>query len=333
MNTQQKPIIILGAGLAGSLLGCFLAKRGFPVEIYERRDDMRKVTMSVGRSINLALSARGCGALKEVGLLDEILKISIPMYGRMIHNSTGEQCLQPYSRDGKSAILSVSRGELNCQLMTLAEKNHNIQINFNRKCSSVDFKTRTVTFINEETGQRTEKQGLNLIGADGAYSIVREKMMHLPRFDYSQSFIAHGYKELRIPPGLNGKHLLEKNALHIWPRGSFMMIALPNMDGSFTCTCFFPYEGDNGFNHLDNAPDEILLKFFERDFPDAVPLMPTLLEDWRANPTSTLMTVRCYPWSVRGATTLIGDSAHAIVPFFGQVSAFDINIVQMTPKY
>ena len=312
---EKKNTVIIGAGLVGSLLSIYLSKRGYKVKIYERRGDMRKQDMVAGRSINLALSDRGIKALEEVGLMDEIRKICIPMHGRFMHNADGSTAYQPYGKEGQF-INSVSRGELNCRLMDLAEEN-GVQIKFNEKCNSIDWKENKIDFEKTDSPQ-SEKVKANLVfGSDGAYSAARltHQLQH-DRFQYSQYFIDFGYKELNIPAGENGSFMLEKNALHIWPRGNYMMIALPNIDGSFTCTLFFPFEGETSFASLDTK--EKVTTFFENTFTDAVPLMPTLTEDFFNNPTSSLVTVKCFPWIREDKFALIGDAAHAMVPFFGQ---------------
>lgn len=312
---QRKDTVIIGAGLVGSLLSIYLSKRGYNVKIYERRADMRKEDMIAGRSINLALSDRGIKALEEVGLMDEIRKICIPMHGRFMHNSDGSTAYQPYGKEGQY-INSVSRGELNCKLMDLAEES-GVLIKFNEKCNSINWKENEIEFENVAAEQRTAINGQLIFGSDGAYSAARltHHLQH-DRFQYSQYFIDYGYKELNIPAGNNDIFLLEKNALHIWPRGNYMMIALPNIDGSFTCTLFFPYEGEPSFASLNTK--EKLRSFFENIFTDAAPLMPTLETDFFNNPTSSLVTVKCYPWIREDKFALIGDAAHAMVPFFGQ---------------
>lgn len=302
---KKEAVIISGAGLAGALLGCYLAQNGFKVELFERRDDMRVTEMSAGRSINLALSTRGITALKEVGIAENIMEIAIPMRGRMVHSIEGDLNFQPYSKDGLKAIHSVSRGELNCRLMTLAEKNPNIRIHFSQKVDHIDFKAKQIVTLNTNN-ERKVISGQTILGCDGAFSVIRGAMLHLPRFNYSQEYLNHGYKELTIPPTSDGKHQLEKHALHIWPRGGYMMIALPNLDGSFTVTCFFPFEGEGGFDHLDNSSDEVVLNFFKKNFPDAMQIMPNLVQDWRRNPTSTLITVKCWPWSFEDQCCLFG---------------------------
>lgn len=312
---MKKEVVIIGAGLVGSLLSIYLSKRGYKVKIYERRDDMRKANMIAGRSINLALSDRGIKALEEVGLMDEIRKICIPMHGRFMHNADGTTAYQPYGKEGQY-INSVSRGELNCRLMDLAEEN-GVQITFNEKCNSIDWKENKIDFEKTDSPQSEKVKADLIFASDGAFSAARltHQLQH-DRFQYNQYYIDFGYKELNIPAGENGTFMLEKNALHIWPRGNYMMIALPNIDGSFTCTLFFPFEGETSFASLDTK--EKVTSFFENTFTDAVPLMPTLTEDFFKNPTSSLVTVKCYPWIREDKFALIGDAAHAIVPFFGQ---------------
>jgi kynurenine 3-monooxygenase len=312
---MKKEITIVGAGLVGSLLSIYLSKRGYKVKVYERRGDMRKEDIVAGRSINLALSDRGIKALEEVGVMDEIRKIAIPMHGRFIHNSDGNTAFQPYGKQGQF-INSVSRGELNKKLMDLAEKS-GVEIFFNEKCETIDWKSNKVTFENTIDYRLSTIDFQLLFGADGAYSAARlQHMLNHEHFDYQQFYIDFGYKELHIPAGKNGEFLMEKNALHIWPRGNYMLIALPNMDGSFTCTLFFPFEGEPSFRSLDAK--EKVRSFFNQTFADAVPLMPALENDFFNNPTSSLVTVKCHPWIREDKFALIGDAAHAIVPFFGQ---------------
>lgn len=312
---MKKDTIIIGAGLVGSLLSIYLSKRGYKVKIFERRPDMRKEQMSAGRSINLALSDRGIKALEEVGIMDDIKKIAIPMHGRFLHNADGSTAYQPYGQEGQY-INSVSRGELNKKLMDLAEAN-GAAIFFGEKCETVNWKKNIAHFENTGAPVTSSFAFDLLFGSDGAYSAARltHQLQH-DRFQYQQYYIDFGYKELTIPAGSNGEFLLEKNALHIWPRGNYMLIALPNMDGSFTCTLFFPFEGATSFKSLDTK--EKVAIFFKETFADAYCIMPTLTEDFFHNPTASLVTVKCFPWVREDKFALIGDAAHAIVPFFGQ---------------
>ncbi|GAB4131214.1 MAG: NAD(P)/FAD-dependent oxidoreductase [Bacteroidia bacterium] len=313
---MSKSVTIVGAGLVGSLLSIYMAKRGYKVDAYERRPDMRKNKISAGKSINLALSDRGLRGLEGIGIADEIRKIAIPMYGRLIHNIDGTTVFQPYGKEGQ-AINSVSRAGINMKLMDLAETMPNVNIHFGKKCTGVDSVKGTATFVDEHSGAVTNAQSDLIFGSDGAFSAARlSAMVGHDRFEYRQFYLEHAYKELNIPAGPNGEFQIEKNALHIWPRKSFMMIALPNIDGTFTCTLFLPFEGETSFSKLKTRED--VQEFFEKTFPDAVPLMPTLLDDFFSNPTSSLVTVKCYPWTFDDKLALIGDAAHAIVPFYGQ---------------
>lgn len=311
---MSEKINIIGGGLSGSLMAIYLAKRGFEINLFERRPDMRKNKISAGKSINLALSTRGLRALEKVGLDKEILVDAIPMFGRMMHQTTGEMDYHPYGKEGQ-AIHSVSRGRLNIRLLELADEYKNITLHFNTKCIDVDVDNSTATFELED-GTRQIFRSDRIIGTDGAFAATRNKLQTSDRFNYWQNYLEVGYKELSIPSSKEGKFLMEKNALHIWPRGEFMMIALPNPEGDFTCTLFMPFEGKNGFENLKTKDD--VSKFFNEQFPDAVAMMPTLIDDYFTNPTSSLVTVRCYPWVKKDKMALMGDAAHAVVPFYGQ---------------
>jgi kynurenine 3-monooxygenase len=318
-------IMIVGAGLAGALLACALGERGYRVSVYERRPDPRIHGFVGGRSINLALSTRGITALAGVGLDEMVLEQAIPMRGRMMHAVDGVLTYQRYSANPNDAINSVDRGQLNLTLLEAASTYDNVSLHFLHRCLNVDLDRPMAVFEDTGGSRIVEAEADVIIGADGAFSAIRSQMQRLDRFNYSQSYLEHGYKELVIPaakniPGFAGPDhdgfAMEPNALHIWPRGGFMMIALPNQDRTFTCTCFWPFSGPTGFSAITNA-DQVL-PFFERHFPDAVPLMPTLVEDYMANPTSSLVTIRCAPWHYGGKVVLVGDAAHAIVPFYGQ---------------
>lgn len=311
---MQKNISIVGAGLVGSMLACYLSRRGHKVSVYERRPDMRKAGYIGGRSINLALSHRGWKALKEIGLGEEVDKIAIPMKGRVIHDIHGGTAFFPYGKEDQ-AIYSVSRGELNKIMVIEAEKFKDVNFYFDQRCSAIDFNSNKVTFLNDATKEQKNTEADVLFGADGAFSEVRYEMQKTPNFNLLQQHEEYGYKELEIPANKLGHHAIEKHALHIWPRKSFMMIALPNLDGSFTVTLFAPFKGENSFETIKTQAD--VEAYFTRNFADAVPLMPDLKKDFFANPTSSLVTVKCFPWKHKSAC-LIGDAAHAVVPFYGQ---------------
>lgn len=310
---SKQKVTIIGAGLAGSLLAIYLAEKNIEVDVYEARPDMRTANAAAGRSINLALSSRGIAALKEVGLDKYMLAKAVPMRGRMIHAADGATKLLPYSGRSGEYINSVSRFGLNVALIDEAEKRDGVTFYFNERCVGFDVKTGAVKFSSSKT-----IKDATVIATDGAGSAIRDAMLRggIPRFNFSQTWLAHGYKELHIPPRADGAFQLEKNALHIWARGAFMMIALPNFDGSFTCTLFLAHAGENSFEQLTD--EKSLRLFFETNFADAIPLMPTLAEDFFANPTGNLGTVKCFPWNVGGKSLLLGDAAHAVVPFYGQ---------------
>jgi 2-polyprenyl-6-methoxyphenol hydroxylase and related FAD-dependent oxidoreductases len=310
---KKEEITILGAGLIGTLMSIYLRKQGLPVKIYDKRPDMRKSKRyEGGRSINMALSHRGWKSLEEVGLKDRVLPLAIPMYGRRIHDEHGGTSFIPYGKEGQ-AIYSISRGKFN-QLLVEEAENLGVEMLFDHKCEEVDFRDQTILFSGPEGNFK--KEAPVIIGADGAYSSLRMSMQKQIRFNYRQEYISHGYKELTIPATADGEFAMDPNALHIWPRGKFMLIALPNPDKSFTCTLFLPFEGTKVcFDKINDAGD--LKSVFRAFFPDAYELMPDLTEEYFKNPTSALINVECYPW-VQGHSLLIGDASHAMVPFYGQ---------------
>jgi len=313
---NKEKFTLIGAGLAGPLLATYLAKRGYSVEIFERRPDMRKESISAGRSINLALSIRGNHALKEVGLYDKIKSNTIPMKGRMIHDLNGGIHLQPYGQKENEVIFSVSRAHLNMELMTLAEETGNVTIRFNHQLLSADLEQNKLLFQLSDSLEKIEWSFNRVIGCDGSASILRKSIVEKADIQYVKKPLGHGYKELTIPPMKSGKFQIEPNALHIWPRGNHMLIALPNNDCSFTCTLFFPMIGKTSFETVKTEKD--ILDLFQSQFPDAIKLMPNLVEDFQKNPTGDLASVYCKPWHFGDKALLIGDAAHAVVPFFGQ---------------
>jgi len=321
--TNPRDIVIAGAGLAGALLATELGRAGHRVRLYERRDDPRRVDAESGRSINLAISVRGLHALRRAGLEETVLESAIRMPGRMVHTAD-RVIFSPYSRDPDRAINSVSRSGLNRMLVEAAAAIPSVELVFGARCVDADLadSDRPAAVFEFEGGRRERVEGELVVGADGAYSAVRAAMQRTTRFDFSQSYLAAGYKEMSIPPaedetGPHGRFRMDPNALHVWPHGGSMMIALPNVDGSFTGTLFWPFDGDHGFARLEDASDDEVRRFFETNYRDAVPHMPDLIADWRGNPTSPLVTMRCRPWH-RGRCVLLGDAAHAIVPFYGQ---------------
>lgn len=310
----NEKITVVGGGLSGPVMAMYLAKKGIRVDIYERRPDMRKENISAGRSINLAISKRGITALEEIGVFHKISSQIIPMYGRKIHNIDESTRFLPYGRPDQY-INSVSRSELNILLLTEAEKTGQIRFLFQHSCSGMDLESGTVFFNNEVNGDQKTLQGTPVIAADGSGSAVRESMIKSGYLSGSFDLLGHSYKELSIPPDKSGEFQLEPNALHIWPRGKFMLIALPNMDRSFTVTLFLPNIGDISFSTVRSLVD--LNSLFEKNFPDVLDIMPSLKTDYFSNPTGKLGTVRCSQWNVN-ESVLIGDAAHAVVPFFGQ---------------
>lgn len=313
---MEKKVIIVGAGLVGSLWAVYMQKAGYQVVIYERRSDIRKAEISAGKSINLALSERGWNSLKAAGIEKEIEKIAIPMSGRIMHSVEGDLTYQAYGKKDE-AIYSVSRGHLNAIMMDLAESKGNTKIHYQHQCLDANLEKGHITLKNLNTQEVFEDKADVVFAADGAFSAVRyNSMQKVDRFNFSQFYIEDGYKELLLPADENGNYQIEKNALHIWPRGRFMLIALPNEDGSFTCTLFMPFENDKyAFKQLDS--DDKIEDFVKEVFPDFYEMIPNLIENWHQNPLSSMSITRCFPWTV-GKFALMGDSAHSTVPFYGQ---------------
>jgi kynurenine 3-monooxygenase len=313
MTQNKKNIAIIGSGLVGSLLAIYLKRYGHQITVFDRRPDIRNIEFS-GRSINLAMSNRGWNALKTVGIEEEIKKIAIPLDKRAMHVIGLPEYYQKYGKDGE-AIWSISRGVLNKRMIDLAEKN-GVDFRFEEKVWDVDLPEARVFTGETEKGEWTEYPFDLIFGCDGAFSRVRHKMQRRSRFDYSQDFIDVGYKELTIPANSDGTHKLDKNSFHIWPRGQFMFIAMPNLDGSFTCTLFMPFEGDVSFDSIKTKKDAV--HFFNTYFPNVKDEIENLTEDFFKNPTSAMVTMKCYPWTYWDKVALVGDSAHAVVPFYGQ---------------
>jgi kynurenine 3-monooxygenase len=317
--TKNTNILIIGAGLCGSLLALRMAQRGYQITLVEKRPDLRKQHQDAGRSINLALSDRGLKGLRLAGVEKAASNLCIPMHGRMIHDIEGNTFLSKYSGRKNEYINSISRPGLNMLLLDEAEKMPNVKIIFNKGCKSVDLENASATFKDYNTNQEVVYTGDVILGTDGAGSSVRKAMFNHRKFlfSFSQEWLTHGYKEITIPAAENGGYRTEKGALHIWPRGEDMLIALPNLDGSFTVTLFLPYS--NSEYCFDNlTTPEMVTEYFTKEYPDAISLMPNLVEEFFENPTGPLGTIKCSPWNSYGKTLLLGDAAHAIVPFYGQ---------------
>jgi kynurenine 3-monooxygenase len=311
----MKRIMIIGAGLVGSMLSVLLAKKGYRVDVYERNPDIRKTPVGNGRSINLTLCERGLKALDHVGAGDRVRRLSGPAYGRLIHDVNGKLAFQPYGNNNE-AIYSISRTNLNRALLESAEQEHAVSFHFNQKCVGVDLANTTVEMKNLETDQVSRQKADLLFGCDGAHSAVRAQMQRMSRFDYSQQYWEQGYKELSVPADAGADWAREKNVLHIWPRSQYMLIGFPNTDGSFTCSLHIPFEGKISYEAIRTEQD--LLRLFKSAFPDVVDWLPNLVEDYFANPPNTMVTIKCWPWTFQGKVALIGDSAHSIYPSYGQ---------------
>ena len=310
-------ITIIGAGLVGSLLALGLAKKGYQVTVFESRPDLRKADISAGKSINLALANRGIRALKQQGIFDKVEPLLIPMEGRMVHIPHEDAHFQPYGLHKDDVIYSVSRGGLNALLLDEAQKYPNVSINFEHRVSSIDLGDKTIKFVDQDKAVSFSQ----IIGTDGANSVLRDAIIDKHQTSTNEPTLSiekleHGYKELCILPNSADQHKLLVNALHIWPREDFMLIALPNLDGSFTLTLFMANQGSTSFDSLTSADD--VLKFFKINFPDVYHEIDNLTVDFFSNPIGSLATVRCQQWHDEGTALLLGDAAHAIVPFHGQ---------------
>jgi len=316
MPGSEEAVTIVGSGLVGSLLAIFLARRGLHVTVLERLPDMRREAIPAGRSINLAISARGLHALRKVGLEITALRHAIPMRGRMMHSPKGELSFQAYGKDESQHINSLSRGLLNQMLMDAAEGTGRVEIAFQQRLQAIDWDEQRISLTDDVRGSERQLGFSTLFGTDGAGSVARQEMMRVAPFALSQELLSHGYKELSIPAGKGGGFQMEKHALHIWPRGSYMLIALPNEDGSFTCTLFLSFTGPVSFASLVTPSD--VSAFFEAQFPDALRLLPDLTDQFFRNPTGHMGTVKLWPWNLAGKALLLGDAAHAVVPFYGQ---------------
>jgi len=313
MVNKNEHHAVVGAGLIGGLWALLLAQRGYKVTLYDRRPDPRKAGVDAGRSINLALSDRGWRAMEKAGVDEVVRKIALPVKGRMMHDLEGNQFFQQYGNDDQF-IYSVSRGGLNMLLVEEAEKHPLVDVKFDYPCSGYKLNDDGLVSVEFKDGSSIVHD--RLFGTDGVYSAVRSTMIKIDRFNYTQQYIPHGYKEILMLPSDDGDYRIAENGLHIWPRGQFMFMALPNPGGSFTCTLFAPFEGEDSFERIQS--DEDVLNFYKKHFPDSLDMLPNLIEDWNQNPVSSMCTVKCFPWNDGGRVALLGDSAHAIVPFYGQ---------------
>lgn len=312
----RKKVIIIGAGLSGTLMGIYLARRGYEVNIHERRKDMRLDPITSGRSINMTLAARGLSALKQVLDLDKILQLTIPLAGRMVHDEHGALKFIPYGSKKDEVIYAIKRNELNMALMDVAETYPAVNISFGQRCVAVDKHRGRVDLLNEATNEPAQVEADFIIGADGTFSTVRQQIHRGERANYRQDFLDCGYKEIYLPPGKNNTFQLEKHALHVWPRGSCMLMGIPNLDGSFALTCILPFEGNRSFNALTTEAD--VMAFFNTLFPDVTPLIGDFARCFLEKPVAMFPTTKVYPWHHCGRVVLLGDACHTVTPFYGQ---------------
>lgn len=309
-------ITLVGAGLAGCLLAIYLAKRGFQVDIYERRRDIRRTKISGGRSINLTLATKGIQALKEVGLYDKVMRLTVPLKGRIIHAIDGSRTFQAYGQKETDVLYALLRTHLSIALLNEVDEFEAVRIYFNQRCTGIDFDKREL-YLQHEISKQQAIVGVNVvIGTDGSTSAIRAAMLAIGGFNFSQSYLDHGYKEITIPASQSSKPPLERNALHVWPRRQYMLNGFPNQDGSNTCVLFAPFQGENGLDNL-NSEDKVL-NLFQSQFPDILPFIPNLTQRYFSSKIGHLTTSKCQPWHVEGKALLLGDAAHTIVPFHGQ---------------
>ncbi|GCE13520.1 kynurenine 3-monooxygenase [Tengunoibacter tsumagoiensis] len=316
MTTHTTKIAIVGAGPGGTLMAIYLAKQGFTVEVYERRGDMRLEAVEQGRSINLTLAVRGLHALEKVGLLHSVLSITMPLKGRTIHGLDGTQKFQPYGKDEHEVIYSIQRKDLNIALLNHVDSFPNVKVFFHKRCVSLDKETKTLHLLDELSNETVSVTADIIIGADGAYSTVRQQLMRMQKTHYKQEYLDWGYKQLTIPPGPDGSFLLREDTLHDWPRGDVMMLAIPNYDGCFTCTCVLPFKGEVSFDTLNT--ESAVAAFFKNQFADVVPYIPGLANQFLHNQINDFITVSTDPWYYKDAIVLLGDACHAVYPFYGQ---------------
>ncbi|HEX2270518.1 MAG TPA: NAD(P)/FAD-dependent oxidoreductase [Pyrinomonadaceae bacterium] len=315
-SSRRKKVIIIGAGLSGTLMAIYLARRGYEVTIHERRKDMRLDPITSGRSINMTLAARGLSALKEVVDIDRILELTIPLTGRMVHDERGALKYIPYGSNKDEVIYAIKRNDLNMALMDIAETYPNVTFSFGQRCATVDKHNGKVHLLCEEGNEQTNVEADFIIGADGTFSTVRQQIHRGERANYRQEFLDCGYKEVYLPPGKNNTFQLEKHALHVWPRGSCMLMGIPNLDGSFALTCILPFEGNRSFDALTTEAE--VQAFFNAHFPDVTPLIGDFARGFLEKPVAMFPTTKVYPWHQCGRVVLLGDACHTVTPFYGQ---------------